>query len=250
MKPVVTDREYYIHYYEVDYKKRLLITSIMNYFGDLSIYQSEKGGVGLEYLKENNLGWVIYEWDIHINRYPRYGEKITVRTMPFSLRKFYAYRKFEIIDSKGEKIVTADSVWFLIDTNRRKPKKIVTDMYKAYGIDEDRNQPLDIKKISNLDRIDVEKSFYVRYSDIDTNRHVNNVKYVSWAIETVPKEIVIQYTLTNVKVAYKKETTYGSNISVLTEINKLDNKVHCIHKVVNSDEVELTILETVWEKQI
>ena len=57
-----------------------------------------------------------------------------------------------------------------------------------------------------------EKSFDVRYSDIDTNMHVNNVKYVSWALETVPKDIVLNYELKNVKVTYEKETTYGETI--------------------------------------
>jgi len=45
--PVVTDRNYNIHYYEIDIHKRVLITSIMDYLGDMAMYQSESLGVGI-----------------------------------------------------------------------------------------------------------------------------------------------------------------------------------------------------------
>ena len=44
--PIVTDRSYNIHYYEVDIHKRALMTSIINYLGDMAMYQSEILGVG------------------------------------------------------------------------------------------------------------------------------------------------------------------------------------------------------------
>ena len=52
------------------------------------------------------------------------------------------------------------------------------------------------------------KIFNVRYSDIDTNGHVNNSKYVSWIIETVPLEIVLNYTLKNLKMDYKRNSLW------------------------------------------
>lgn len=47
--------------------------------------------------------------------------------------------------------------------------------------------------------------FIARYSDIDTNRHVNNVKYADWSIEIVPLDIVMSYCLKRMKITYKKK---------------------------------------------
>jgi medium-chain acyl-[acyl-carrier-protein] hydrolase len=220
MDKLITKKEYEIHFYEIDYKRKSLITSIVNFFGDIAITQSEEIGMGLDYLSEKKLAWVIYKWNITMIRYPLIGEKITVRTWPFSFRKFYAYRKYDILDETGEVIGSADSVWFLINLLRRKPQSISSEIYAAYGISEGSSESVDFGKIKHPVTIHEEKSFNVRYSDIDTNKHVNNAKYIDWCIETVPLNIVLNYTLQNIKVIYEKETTYGEMIKVSTELIK------------------------------
>jgi len=244
--PVITDRNYNIHYYEVDIHKRALMTSIINYLGDMAMYQSEILGVGIERIKEKNLAWVLYKWDITMDTYPLLNETIKVQTSAYSFRKFYAYRKHEIFDVEGNRIGYANSVWFLINIDRRRPMKIMDNMYEAYGIDESNNTPIDIEDILPITTVHSEKSFDVRYSDIDTNMHVNNVKYVSWALETVPKDIVLNYELKNIKVTYQKETTYGETIKINTEIIKEENRIICRHKIVNEEGTELTLLESIW----
>ncbi|MGB4470493.1 MAG: acyl-ACP thioesterase, partial [Tepidanaerobacteraceae bacterium] len=107
---------------------------------------------------------------------------------------------------------------------------------------------LEIEDAAAPSLIDVEKEFRVRYSDIDTNRHVNNVKYAAWAIESVPLEIVLNCTLTNLKVTYKKETTYGKNIKTLTQIIRQGENTTCLHSIVDENKNELCLLESKWAK--
>lgn len=246
MNPALLEQEYRIRYYEVDYKKRVLITSLMNYFDDIAMCQSEKLGVGIDYLKERNIAWMLYKWDITIHKYPVYGEIIKVRTVPNSFKKFYAYRRFDILNGQGEKFVSANSLWLLINTDKKRPIKITKDMYKAYQVRSD--EPSEIRKITGPSTIDMEKEFNVRYSDIDTNRHVNNVKYAAWAIETIPLDIVLNYTLANLKVIYKKETTYGKTIKALTQVKTLGDSITCMHSIVDENNKELCILESQWLK--
>lgn len=247
MEPVKSERNYYIHYYEVDYKKRCLITSIMKYFEDLALIQSEKLGLGIDYLNKSCLAWVLYKWDIKVKRYPHFGETIKITTMPYSFKKFYAYRKFDIYDCSGNNIVSANSVWLLIDLNTKKLTQIIDNIYKVYQIDKGRDI-LEIGSMKKLERIDRAIDFHVRYSDIDTNRHVNNVKYVDWSIETIPLDTVLNYELKRLKVTYKKETAYGENVKAVTQLSSSDNNVVCIHKILDSKGSDLCLLETTWVK--
>lgn len=249
MENITTEKEYEVQYYEIDFKEKLLITSLMNYFGDISTKQSEDIGVGLKYLKDQGNAWVLYKWNIHIDRYPLYREKIIVRTKPYSFRKFYAYRIFEVIDSNGNIIANASSVWFLIDTIKRKAIRITDEMYKMFGLSKDKSDVLYIKKIISPKNIDSEKVFSVRYSDIDTNKHVNNVKYVDWAIETIPLDIVINYTLTDLNITYEKETTYGETVKVFTGLKKGEKAYTCLHRITDSGDKELALIETIWENK-
>jgi medium-chain acyl-[acyl-carrier-protein] hydrolase len=242
------EKEYEIHYYEVDYKKRALITSVVDFLGDIATKQSAELGVGIDYLIENKLAWVLYKWNVDIYKYPTYGEKVKIKTCPSSMRKFYAYRTFEIFNTEGELIGKAESIWFLIDIEKRRPVRISKDIYKFYGVDFEDDSILEIEDIKKSTGLSNEKIFNVRYSDIDTNHHVNNSKYIAWAIETVPMEIVLKYTLKNVKVTYEKETTYGETVRVFTEVINEDNLVVCLHKIMDKEDKELTLLKTVWER--
>lgn len=248
MAGYVFEKEYEIHYYEVDYKKRALITSIVDFFGDIATRQSEELGIGIDYLREKGLCWVLYKWNIDMFKYPVYGEKVIIRTCPCSMKKFYAYRTFELINSKGEVLSKAESVWFLINIEKRRPVRISEDIYKAYGLTFEDDKELEIENIKRSERVNFEKQFNVRFSDIDTNRHVNNEKYIAWAIETLPLDLVLNYTLKNIKVTYEKETTYGESIKVLTEVVEQDHMISCLHRIIDKEENELTLLKTLWEK--
>ncbi|OBR96416.1 MULTISPECIES: acyl-[acyl-carrier-protein] thioesterase [Clostridium] len=248
MENVVTEKEYEVQYYEIDFRKKLLVTSLMNYFEDVSTKQSEDIGGGLDYLKQKGVAWVLYKWDIHINRYPHYGEKITVQTKAYSFRKFYGYRTFKVLDDKENVIASANSIWLLIDKEKRKVIRITEDMYKMYGVSGNEIKPLIIKKIKLPEQFDIEKGFNVRYSDIDTNRHVNNVKYVDWIVETIPLDIVLNFTIKNLNITYEKEALYGEKIKIYTELKKKENSYISLHKIVDQEEKELSVIEAVWEK--
>ena len=178
-----------------------------------------------------------------------YGETITIKTKPLSFRKFYAFRTFEVLDSNNESILTAESVWMLLDSNKRKPVTINEYLTNTYRVTNSLKNTIKFDKIPDVTRIDHEKKFNVRYDDIDTNQHVNNVKYYSWAIESVPTDIVLNYTLCNVKIFYKRETTYGETVKVLTETNNNDDNIICIHKIIANNGEELTRLQTTWIKE-
>lgn len=248
MRGFVYEKEYEIHYYEIDFRRRALITSIVDFLGDIATKQSENLGVSIDFLKESNCAWVLYKWNIDMYSYPMYGDKIKIRTCPYSMRKFYAYRTFEIINSEGELIGKAESIWFLINIEKRRPVRIGKDIYDFYGLDLEDNSIIEIEDIEKPSNPNYDKIFNVRYSDIDTNRHVNNAKYIAWAIETVPMDIAINYTLKNLKVTYEKETRYGETIKIFTEVKSEENQIIALHKIIDNDGKELTLLKTVWEK--
>lgn len=246
MAAKTAEKEYEIHYYEVDYKKEMLLTSLMNYFGDLCTRQSEGLGLTFDYMKENNCVWVLYKWDINIKKYPVYGEVIKIKTIPNSFRRFYGYRKFEVRNQKDELIIEGDSMWFLIDMVKRKPLKIPKEMYDIFGIFNGDNEKTEIRKIKLTEEFSITKNFYVRYSDIDTNLHVNNVKYADWVLETIPMDIVTKCSLKSINITYEKETMYGDMIKVYTNVNKVENGAVCLHKIEDSKGNILTVAETCW----
>ena len=238
------EKEYEFFYHDLNYRKELLLTSLVNYFGDVAMTQSNEEGVGIEFLDANNMAWVLYKWDIKMIRYPIYGEKLKISTTPVALKKFYSYRIFDVVNEAGEVLCKAISMWLLINTEKRRAIRVPQIMFDAYGTNKDEGLNIEIDEVEELKKIDFEQDFKVRYSDIDTNMHVNNTKYIDWAIETIPLDVVKTKRLMRLKMVYKKEVHYGHVIKSLCEKRE---EGHYVHKIVSDDGVEVNLAESFWE---
>lgn len=247
---MVYSKNYEINYYDVDYGLRCKLSSIMNFLGDVGNSQAESLGETIESLYKNNCAWVFYKYDIKINEYPKYRDIITVETEPAGFKKFYAFRKYRIKNSEGKVIGEALALFFLINIEKRRPMRILPQQYIAYGASGDLEKNIDMEGIIQLEKEEYSKEFNIRYRDIDSNGHVNNVNYFEWAMESVPIEVVKNYELKRLKIIFEKETTYGDRIKVSTETINKGEKVITTHIIKSSDGRELTKLEGQWEKGI
>lgn len=248
MEKSIYEKEYDVHHYEVDSNGRIFVASIMNYLDDLAVSQAEDLNIGIEYLGANKIAWVIYKWDVKFYKYAMGTDKLRVRTEPYSVKKFYAYRKYEVLNSDGELIVSANSLWFLIDTEKRRPSKISEEICTKFGLSLNDKKQIEFERLKKPENITMEKEFQVRYSDIDTNRHVNNVRYITWALEALPEDILSNCTLKELKINYEKETAYGEIIKVLCEVKEVENEYITISSVQNSKDEKLTLFKMVWSK--
>ena len=245
---VVTEREYEIHYYESNYRLECKMSSIINYFCDIGTKQSEELGVGIDYLTERRLAWVFYRYDINIKRYPKFGEKIKVVTKAKSFKKFYASREYEIYDENNEKIVDGEGIFLLINIDKRRAVRIPDDQYTAYGVELDEKSDIKIEKLEKLQEVTSKNFFKVRYGDIDSNMHVNNVRYVEWAVESLPLEIVLNYELKDLSVVFEKECKYGAEIIASYVLREDNDELIVLHKIENDEGTELSILKSRWIK--
>lgn len=241
------EKEYEVHYYEVNARLECNITAIINFFGDIGTWQSDELGVGIDYLTQRSLAWVFYKYDIDVKRYPKYGEKLRVITEPTAFKKFYASRSYEIYDHKNELIVEGSAIFLLIDTNRRRAVRIPEEQFDFYGVDVEKNNDIVIEKLEKLKEEMNSKEFVVRYSDIDSNMHVNNSKYLEWSIEAVPLEIIKNYKMNKISIVFEKECSYGSEIKASCEIREEeDSTLTILHKIEDKEGKNLTSLISKW----
>ena len=82
-----------------------------------------------------------------------------------------------------------------------------------------------------MEKADNENIFKVRYGDIDSNMHVNNVRYVEWAVESLPLETVLNYELKELNVVFEKECKYGAEIIASYELREDNDELIVLHKI-------------------
>lgn len=177
-----------IRYSEVDSKGILSLESLLDYFQDCSTFHSEDVGVGLGYLKERHLAWVLSAWQIVVDRYPRLCEEVRIGTAPYDFKGFFGYRNFLMETEDGERLACANTLWTLMDMEKMCPARLTKELTEAYRI-EDR-LPMDYapRKIALPAEGGTEKEpLEVGRRHLDTNNHVNNGQYIRIALECLPQ---------------------------------------------------------------
>ena len=124
-----------IRFSEVDSDKKLTITSLINYFQDCTIFDSESLHAGFEYLEPIHKCWVLSSWQVVIHRLPRFGEKVLVGTWPYSFTNLSGDRNFVLQNEAGENLVVANSFWVFTDTKTGRPAKLDPEYVSLYPIE-------------------------------------------------------------------------------------------------------------------
>ncbi len=240
--------DYEIHYYDCDARKRLSVLAMLRFFEDIALRQSEAVGVGLDFYEREQVAWLLSRWDIRIRALPSYMSDVRVLTQPMRMRRFLANRRYALYDGDAAPVIEADSQWVFLDTERRRPARIPEEVYRRYGrITESEELPAPPPPRAP-ERTDAERSFSVRMSDIDTNGHVNNIRYVEWALETLPVELLREGTLRRLLVHYRREVRYGAEVHSVAAFGEEDGLLAARHEIRSGD-AAVCQLESFWVQQ-
>ena len=209
-----------VRYSEIDKDGKLSLEALMNYFQDCSSFHSESLGVGIDFLKEKHLTWMLLGWHVQIFRRPTMGEEITIGTWPHSFKNIRGGRNFVLIDEKGNTIARANSEWVLYDIENNRIAKVPKEVSEPYTLEE----ALDMGEIKKLfiedEALTKCDELMVSPYLLDTNGHVNNVNYLNIAESYVPREGYNEFY-----AEYRNQAFLRDEISVYTCIENGKHQV-------------------------
>ena len=197
-----------IRYSEVDQKGNLTFSSLLDYFQDCSTFHSEDVKVGIDFLQQNQMAWVLISWQIEAARFPRLGEHVTIGTWPYAFNGFYGNRNFTLTDQEGNLAAWANSLWVLMDLKRNRPARLMSQMKEAYVLEPALPMHVASRKMALPEGMEEQPPFAVHKFHLDTNQHVNNGKYILMAQEYLPPGFQIK----RMRAEYKKSAVYGDII--------------------------------------
>ncbi len=176
-----------VRYSEVGVDKKLTLCSLVDYFQDCAIFQSEACGNGVDQLGAKGLAWLVLSWQIDVLRLPELGEKVYAQTWAYGFKAFYGYRNCALLDEGREYLARANSIWVLIDMKTGHPAKVSPEIYSLYRIEPRIEMENSSRKIPLPDDAEKQEPFTVGLQHLDTNRHVNNGQYIRMAEEYLPE---------------------------------------------------------------
>ncbi len=236
--------EYHVRSYECDRNNNLRILTLMNILQDIADNHAKAMGLGIEYVMSRGLAWVGSNYVLNIERLPKMHETIRIETWPAEERKLGVVRDFEVFGEDGKSIIRASSLWILIDYRKKRPVSL-RDNISDYAILPERVIKTDFPKLPEVERVDEETKFRVRFDDIDMNRHVNNAVYFLWACEAVDPEFRLEHDPKHIEISFKKEGHMGEKIRVSTQCEGL-HTFHSIRTYDGEDDRELARVYIEW----
>lgn len=204
-----------VRYSETDADGFLTPIGILDLFQDCSNFQSADLGIGVDYLRANHRAWVLSSWQLCITKRPKLADRIIIETWSHDIKLALGYRNFALRDINGDLLACANSLWAYLDTQQLKPAIIPPDVAELYG----RTPKIDMayapRKIAIPDNMVRMDDFEVKYYFLDTNKHMNNSKYVMAAMEFVPEDFEIH----EIRADYKKAAYYKEIVTPMVNIS-------------------------------
>lgn len=240
-------RDYIVRSYECDRNNRMRIITLMNIFQDMAYADVTRLGFGVRFCLKNKVTWVGSNYAIEIDRLPKMDENIRIQTWASAEKKVSAIRDFEVFGEDGKSIIRASSQWVMIDFVKHRPVAL-KERLPEYNLIENRALETDFPKIKDLEHVDYQAKFRVRYDDIDLNRHVNNAVYALWACESVDSDFRLKHTPHYIEIAFKKEGYLGEKIMVNTQFDG-KTTTHSINTYDGDNNRELAKATVVWQER-
>lgn len=173
-------------------------------------------GIGFDRLIETNQSWVLSRMSAEITRMPQVDETYTITTWVASVNRSMSERLFEITDASGKPCAYLRSTWVVLDIANRSLGDLSGLITNPADITTDRRIPMSPalrRKALPADAPEM-LSHTFKYCDLDSNLHVNTVRYVEMLLNAFSPEFHAAHPLERLDASFLRECTYGERASL------------------------------------
>ncbi|MCL2175999.1 MAG: thioesterase, partial [Treponema sp.] len=153
------------------------------------------------------------------------------------------------LDDSGNIIGKAKGIWAFYNIEKRKPAAVFEDIKSKWSINPEISKEVNLDKIIIINEGMPKHEFNIYKADIDSNKHVNNIKYFHWLIESLPEEILENYYLKTVNARFFSEANIGEKIQVYSENGTEENEYLITMKSNINNNKLLAAAHTVWKEK-
>ena len=174
-----------------------------------------KLGLDWESLAQKGLFWAVIRHRLEVTRLPRQGETIRVETWPMPTTRSAFPRAAAGYDEAGNLVFRCISLWVLMDMEKRQmmlPGKSGIDL-DGILLGNELPAPGSLTPCQGQ----VIATRQVWFSQLDRNGHMNNTRYLDWAMDLLPSALRREKPLQEASLCYLSEIREGEQIQLSLE---------------------------------
>lgn len=205
--------KFYIDYSRVYPNRKIKYPELANILQITAANHADFCGLGFDDLQHNKQAWVMNRIRIEIDTLPELNDEVTIDTWLELLRVPKSIRNLEI-KKEGKKLVGVSSLWAVFNTERRRPAALKIDADHLKIFTDLHATSLENNKIETPESFQKVAEYQVKLSDLDVVNHVNNIQYLTWCLDTLSKEEVLERSIAVLEMNFLKELSYQKIIHI------------------------------------
>lgn len=178
------EKDFYLRTSDFDCRMELQPSAILDFFQDVAGEHARVLGIGREQMEAAGLAWVIVKARYRILHTPAQFDRVRVRTWPLPPRRSLFQREYRMSDEAGNPLVIGSSEWVVIHRERRR-LVAVGDVYPMQEFLDEHNFPEGFSRLRDFDGEGEPITILPQFTDLDTNGHVNNIKYANYVMNAL-----------------------------------------------------------------
>jgi medium-chain acyl-[acyl-carrier-protein] hydrolase len=237
-----------IRIFDLDLNHRLSPPQLCNYLQEAATYQADFLDLGLDSMLERGFGWVLFRMRLEFYGWVNGRDWLYVQTYPSGRDTFQAFRQFRWYNQEQKVLGVGSSSWLTIDINKKRPVPMekVLEPLRPIQLGEELLPPPDKLEFTLINPTQYQHT--VHYSEIDVYQHTNNVNYVKWALNGLPRDIIQHFYLSSLEINFNKETTWGDDIIIVTAPDNVSTHTY-YHKITRvEDNQTVCLLRSTWKQ--
>ncbi|KAJ4957505.1 hypothetical protein NE237_024616 [Protea cynaroides] len=226
----IFSQNFTIKSYDMGPSRTATIETLMNFLQETALNHIRNMGLlndGLgstPEMSEKKLIWVLSNMHVVVDHYPSWDDNVQVDNWFISSGNNGQCTEWIIRDCWTKKIYArATSKFVMMNKETRKLSRIPEGVRREMEPQFLHCSPIMDGDSSRLPKFDYSRMEHVRtgltprWSDLDANQHVNNVKYVGLMLESVPKSFLKNHELSGITMEYRKECGKEDVLQSLTD---------------------------------
>jgi acyl-ACP thioesterase len=203
---------YPVRSYDVDARGHLSVATICYFLQDAAGCHAHALGVSIAQLHLRHLTWVLVRMRVELTRHLGWQDRLQIQTWPSHQERLLSHRDFLLLDEAGQDVGRCVTVWVLMDLQRWRPQRLTALPAPLPIVNRPRALSTMPNKLDVPETFVTQRPFQVGDRDLDRNGHVNNVRYIEWALETVPMNVLNTCELEMLEVNFTGEAFHAEHV--------------------------------------
>lgn len=211
-------KKYEIKYSDADAFDRIKLSSLLSLMQESACLSADELGFGYSDIAPHNVGFILANCFIELNREVKLGDILEVHTWPLAPQHLVFLREFEFYIG-GENVGASTTRWCMVNLNTFEFVPAFSHFAKDFFSGYNTERALDFNgwKISKIQSSESVYAKTVSFSDYDHYFHVNNAKYADMLIDAFSVEELRGRKIKSLQITYAKQCKYGENIRFFRE---------------------------------